>query len=51
MCNLLKYSDYYLLKPGSSWNFYRDKTDDVDDHALDDKLFKYKTKIIEKIPS
>ena len=51
MCNLLKYSDYYLLKPDSLWNFYRDKTGDVDDHVLDDKLFKYKTKIIEKIPS
>ena len=31
-------------------NYYRDKTDDVDDNALDGKSFKYKTKIVGKAP-
>ena len=35
---------------GSLWNYYRDKIDDVDDNASDDKSFEYKTKLIGKSP-
>ena len=35
---------------GSLWNYYRDKIDDVDDNASDDKSFEYKTKLIGKLP-
>ena len=45
---LLEYSDNYFMTSGSLWNYYRDKTDDVDDDAWEDKSFKYKIKIIEK---
>ena len=30
---LLEYSDNYFMTSGSLWNYYRDKTDDVDDDA------------------
>ena len=51
MGNLLEYSDNYSMDTGSLWNFYRDKIDDVDDDALNDKSLKYKTGIIEKTPA
>ena len=51
MGNLLEYSDNYSMDTGSLWNFYRDKTDDVDNDALNDKSLKYKTEIIEKTPA
>ena len=35
---------------GSLWNYYRDKIDDVDDNASDDKSFEYKKKLIGKLP-
>ena len=44
MCNLLEYSDIYSMKWGSLWNYYRDETNDVDDHALDVKSFNTKQK-------
>ena len=35
------------MKSGSLWNYYRDKTDDVDDDdSSNSKSFKYKTKLI-----
>ena len=43
--NLLEYSQKYFMTSGSSWNYYRDKIDDVDDNGSDGKSFKYKTKI------
>ena len=51
MGNLLEYSDNYSMASGSLWNLYRDEIDDVDDDALDDKSFTYKTKIIDKTPA
>ena len=50
MCNLLKYSQNYSMTSGSLWNYYRDKIYDFNNNALDDKSFKYKTKIVEKRP-
>ena len=44
--NLFEYSQNYSMTSGNLWNFYRDKIDDVDDNVLDDKSFKYKTKIV-----
>ena len=38
------------MTPGCFWNLYRDKIDDVDDNALDGKLFKYTPKLVEKTP-
>ena len=38
------------MTAGSLWNYYRDKIDDADDNASDGKSFKYKTKIVGKIP-
>ena len=46
MYNLLKYSQNYSMTSGSLWNYYRDKTDDVDDNASDGKSFEYRTKIV-----
>ena len=51
MYNLLEYSQNYSMTSGSLWNYYRDKTDDVDDNASDvkpDIIVEYKTKIIGK---
>ena len=48
MYNLLEYSSNYSMKSGSLWNYYRDKIDDVDDDASNNKSFKYKTKLIGK---
>ena len=48
MYNLLKYSKNYSMASEGLWNCYRDKIDNVDDNASDDKSFKYKTKIVEK---
>ena len=45
MYNLLEYSQNYSMTSGSLWNYYRDKIDDVDDNASDDKSFEYKTKM------
>ena len=36
------------MKVRRLWNCYREVTDDVDDNASDSKLFRYKTKIVEK---
>ena len=48
MYNLLKYSDNYSMASGRLWRYYREKIDNVDNDVSDGKLFKYKTKIIEK---
>ena len=34
----------------SLWNYYRDKSIDIDDSASDDELCEYKTKKVGKIP-
>ena len=36
------------MTSGGLWNYYKDKTDDVDDNASNGKAIKYKTKIIGK---
>ena len=38
------------MTSGSLWNHYRDKTNDIDDNASDDKSFIYKTKIVGSTP-
>ena len=38
------------MTSGNSWNYYGDKTVDVDDNASDGKSFKCKTKIERKMP-
>ena len=45
MYDLLEYSQNYSMISGRLWNYYRDKINDVDD-----KSFKYKTKIAGKTP-
>ena len=50
MYNLLEYSQNYSVTSGSLWSYYREEIDDVDGDASDGKLFKYKTKIVEKTP-
>ena len=50
MYNLSEYRDNHSVIWGSSWNYYRDVTDVVDDYASESKSFKYKTKIIGKRP-
>ena len=52
MYNLLEYSQNYSITSGSLWNYYRDEINNVDvnDNTSDDKLFKYKTKILRKTP-
>ena len=40
--NLSEYSQSYSMTSGSLWNYYRDKTDDVNDNASDGKWFSYK---------
>ena len=50
MYNLLEFIQSYSMTLGSSWNYYRDKFDDVDDNASDGKSFKYKSKIVGKTP-
>ena len=37
------------MTSGSLWNHYRDKTNDIDDNASDDKSI-YKTKIVGSTP-
>ena len=49
MYNLLEYSQNYSMTSGSLSNYYRGKTDDVDDNASDGKSFRYKSNIIGKI--
>ena len=36
------------MTSGSSWNFYRDKINDVDNNASDGKSFIYEAKVIGK---
>ena len=50
MYDLLEYSQNYSMISGRLWNYYRDKINDVDDNASDDKSFKYKTKTAGKTP-
>ena len=50
MCNLFEYSQNYSTTSGHLWNYYRAEIDDVDDNRSDGKSFKYKTKIVQKIP-
>ena len=38
------------MTSGSSWNYYRDETDDVKDNASDGKSFEYMTKIVGNSP-
>ena len=38
------------MTPGSLWNYYRDKINDVNDNPSDSKSLKYKTKIARKTP-
>ena len=38
------------MTSGSLWNHYRDKTNEIDDNASDDKSFIYKTKIVGSTP-
>ena len=51
MYNLLEYSQNYSMTSESSWSYFRDKTDNINDNASDGKSFKYKTKIIGKAPA
>ena len=55
MCNLLEYSDKYLVTSGSLWKCYRDEIDIevyiVDNNDSKTKSFKYITKIIGKTPA
>ena len=51
MYNLLEYSQNFPMTSGSSWNYYRDKIDNANDNASQDKSFKYKTKIVWKTPA
>ena len=39
------------MTPESSWSYFRDKTDNINDNASDGKSLKYKTKIIGKAPA
>ena len=50
MYNLLEYTKNYSVTSGSLWNHYRDKINDIDDNASDDKSFIYKTKIVGSTP-
>ena len=45
MYNLLDYRGNYYMASGSLWNYYRDKIDDGENDATEDKSFWYKTKI------
>ena len=38
------------MTPGSLWNYYRDKINDINDNPWDGKSLKYKTKIARKTP-
>ena len=40
----------YSVTSGSSWNYYRDEIDDVDDNTSGCKSFEYKTRIIRNTP-
>ena len=51
MYNLLKYSQNYSMKSGSSWNYYSRKSDDINDNASDGKSFNYKANIAWKTPA
>ena len=44
MYNLLEYGQNYSMTSGSSWNYYRDETDVINDNASDGRSFTYKTK-------
>ena len=48
MHNVLEYSQNYSVTSGSLWNHYRDKIDNINDNASDDKSFTYKTEIVGK---
>ena len=41
MFNLLEYSQNYLMKSQSLWNYYRDEVNDVNDNASIGRSFKY----------
>ena len=44
MYNLLEYGQNFSMTSGSSWNYYRDETDVINDNASDGRSFTYKTK-------
>ena len=48
MHNVLEYSQNYSVTSGSLWNHYRDKIDNINDNASDDKSCTYKTEIVGK---
>ena len=50
MYNLLEYTKNYSVTSESLWNHYRDKINDIDDSASDDKSFIYKIKIVGSTP-
>ena len=46
----LEYRDNYSMTTGTLWNNYKGYINAVDDYASESKSFKYKTKIVGKIP-
>ena len=62
MYNLSEYSENYSMISGSSWNYYRDETDDDENEnhnnyyrlnnnkTITSKSFKYKARIIGSTP-
>ena len=49
--NLLEYSARYSIRTEILWSYRRDEIDELDDNASECELFKYKTKVIGKIPA
>ena len=49
--NLLEYSARYSIRTEILWSYRRDEIDEIDDNASECELFKYKTKVIGKIPA
>ena len=47
---LLEYRQKYSKTSGSLWNYYRDEIDGISDNVSDGKSFRYKTKIVGKLP-
>ena len=41
----------YSMRSENSWNFYRDKLDDISYNILEGKSFKYKAEIMWKTPT
>ena len=51
MYNLLEYSQNYSMTSENLWNYHRDQIVNINDNASDGKSFKYKRKIVGKIPA